>query len=76
MHDLLIDGVGVAAGLGTYAIVRGLAVLHRRRHTDGRDRRNRRDRLDGLLAPYGRMTAVPIPVRDELPANVYQLRRR
>jgi hypothetical protein len=71
IHNLLIDVVGVAAGLGAYAVVHGLRTRRGMRRAG-----ERRDRLEGLLAPYDGLTVVPVRVRDELPANVYQLRRR
>jgi hypothetical protein len=75
MHNLLLDGLGVAGGLAVYGALR--ATFGRL----GGPRRGARvaagrERVDGLLAPYERLTVCPIPVRDELPANVRRLRPR
>jgi hypothetical protein len=74
MHNVMLEMAGVASGLLAYAIGRSL-LAWRAGHREIA-RAGRRDRLDGLLAPYDHLTVVPIPARDELPANVVRLRRR
>ena len=75
MHNLLLDVLGVAGGLAGYGALRATfgrlgAPRRSARSAAGRDR------VDGLLAPYDRLTMCPIPVRDELPSNVVRLRPR
>ncbi|HEY1739306.1 MAG TPA: hypothetical protein VGI86_11375 [Acidimicrobiia bacterium] len=75
MHNLLLDVFGVGGGVAVYGALR--ATFGR----FGAPRRNARaaaghQRVDGMLAPYEGLTMCPIPVRDELPANVLRLRPR
>jgi len=78
MHNVMLEVAGVACGLLAYATARGVLALRDARRASTRTTRGRR--LDGLLAPYDKLTPIPIRVRDgerrALPANVYPLRRR